>query len=180
MSAILSIQVQVLPKLEQNKTLSERTSIIIQSRMMAFRGKKVSGNETGSVYALPSVLEAVLASIQLQQAFRKEAISDISIGIHTNSSDPGDLDFHPLDLEVLSRILVLGATNTVVMSEPVLEHLKKHPEFQTSKVGKIHNKAYPGGLSVYALNGYGLGKLPGTRFYEKLKARLKFASALLF
>lgn len=180
MSAILSIQVQALPKLEQNNTLTERLPVIIQSRMMAFRGRKVSENETESIYTLPSVLEAVLASIQLQQVFRKESFSDIRIGIHINSSDPGDLDCHPLDLEVLCRILVLGAANTVVMSEPVLEHLKKHPEFQSSKVGKIHNKAYPGGLSVYALNGYGLGKLPGTRFYEKLKARLKFASAFLF
>ncbi len=179
MSAILCIQVQALPNPEKNNTLYERLSALIQSRMVAFRGRMVSGNETESMYTLPSVLEAVLVSIQLQQVFRKEGLSFVSIGIHTNASDPAGLDLSALDLEVLGRILPIAAANTVVLSEPVVDHLKKHPEFQASKVGKIHNRAYPGGLTVYALNGYGLGKLPGTRFYEKLKARLKLASAFL-
>jgi hypothetical protein len=174
MPALLSIQIQ--PKPEPHATLSGRFSPVLQSRMQAFRGKKISGNEFESLYALPSVLEAVLVSIQLQQTFRKEGLAEAKIGLHADLSLNADQPVRPMDLDILDRILDLGAANTVVMSEPVAEQINNHPEFRSGKIGKIHHKAYAGGLNVYSLHGYGLSSLPAARFYEKLKARLKIAS----
>ena len=115
---------------------------------------KYIGDGTLTIFA--SVLQGIECAVALQQAFQKNPVIPVRIGIHI-----GEVIFENKDIigdavNLTSRIQTSGIAGSVLVSEKVHEELSNHPEIVTVSLGFFYLKNVLQPVHLYAIAAEGL------------------------
>lgn len=136
--------------------LMNRYESVLQKAVLQYGGKVINDYGDGSLCLFSSALEAVEASIAIQQDLRQLPAVPLRIGLHIgevifeNGKVMGD------GVNIASRIQTLGLANTVLVSGEIYSKIRNHPELICVPAGTFRFKNIDEPVMVYAMACAGL------------------------
>ena len=127
----------------------------------------------GLLLTFNTSVEAVLCSIEIQEASKSIPNLDLRIGIHQGEVVFQGDDMVGDDVNIASRIEPFSASGGIAISGRVNASLERDPKFQTSYIGKPKLKGVSQSVKVYCITSHGLPKTDVAKITAKLEPPTK-------
>lgn len=119
-------------------------------------GKVLNYYGDGSLCTFPSVTEALICAMELQNELQSVPAVPLRIGLHVGEVFFEDKKALGDGVNVASRIQSLGQANTILFSKEIFDKIKNHPEFKPVSLGQFIFKNVNEPMEVFALANEGL------------------------
>ena len=126
----------------------------LEAAIAAHGGELVQYLGDGSLSTFSSVVEAVSAAVEVQQALREDV--PLRIGVHEGEIAFDDQGIYGDSVNVAARVMGLGTAGSILVSEKVHDELKNQRDFSTASLGQFGLKNIKHPLVLYAVEGTGL------------------------
>lgn len=124
-----------------------------------FKGKVIKYMGDGTLTIFDSAIQAVRCAIALQQAFTKEPVIPVRIGVHIGEVIVENQDVIGDAVNLSSRIQAAGIAGSVFISEKVRDEIYNHVDIVTVSLGAYSLKNVLNPIKLYAIAADGL-KVP--------------------
>ena len=126
----------------------------LEAAIAAHGGELVQYLGDGSLNTFPSVVGAVSAAVEVQQALREDV--PLRIGVHQGEIAFDAQGIYGDSVNIAARVMGLGTAGSVLVSEKVHDELKNQRDFSTASLGQFGLKNIKHPLVLYAVEGTGL------------------------
>ena len=134
----------------------------------------------GLLLTFNTTVEAVLCSIEIQEASKSIPNLDLRIGIHQGEVVFQGDDMVGDDVNIASRIEPFSAAGGIAISGRVNASLERDPKFKTNYIGQPKLKGVSQSVKVYCITSHGLPKTDVTKITAKLEPETKTKKLSLF
>ena len=129
------------------------------SLIPSYGGRIIQFTGDGMMCFFNSAVDAVLASIEIQQQMQQEPVVPLRIGIHSGDVIIEDDNIIGDSVNLASRIESFALPGSVLISEKVVQEIKNKPGIQTVSMGKYIFKNVSTPVEIFAVSNEGL-KVP--------------------
>jgi TolB-like protein/tetratricopeptide (TPR) repeat protein len=126
------------------------------SLIPSYGGRIIQFAGDGMMCLFNSAVDAVLASIEIQQQMQQEPVVPLRIGIHSGDVIIEDNDIIGDSVNLASRVESFASPGSVLISEKVLQEIKNKPGIQTVSMGKYSFKNVSAPVEIFAICTAGL------------------------
>ncbi|MBL0130824.1 MAG: hypothetical protein IPP43_06625 [Chitinophagaceae bacterium] len=142
----------------------------------------------GMLLSFPTVSDAILAAIKIQEACATAKDISLRIGIHYGEIIFENQDIYGDVVNIASRIQTLGVPGSILFSKNIANEIKNKTEFQLAALGSFHFKNVDEPMEIFALSNPGLivprqadmqGKLQTPHTKIKNKKKIWIAASFL-
>ena len=127
----------------------------------------------GLLLTFNTSVEAVLCSIEIQEASKSIPNLDLRIGIHQGEVVFQGNDMVGDDVNIASRIEPFSASGGIAISGRVNASLERDPKFETIYIGEPKLKGVSQSVKVYCITSHGLPKTDVAKITAKLESPTK-------
>ena len=107
----------------------------LEAAIAAHGGELVQHLGDGSLSTFSSVVGAVSAAVEVQQALREDV--PLRIGVHEGEIAFDDQGIYGDSVNVAARVMGLGTAGSILVSEKVHDELKNQRDFSTASLGQF-------------------------------------------
>ncbi|WP_373520979.1 adenylate/guanylate cyclase domain-containing protein [Aquiflexum sp.] len=133
-------------------------------------GRLIKELGDGMLLSFPSVSEAMLAAMNIQQACEKISEINLRIGIHYGEIIFENNDVFGDAVNIASRIQTLGVPGSILFSKSIANEIKNKSGFELTSLGSFDFKHVDEPMEIFALSNPGFAVPKKTEMDGKLKS----------
>lgn len=177
LAAILFADIQGFTALVQQdenlaKNIKDKFHKILESDLRNHHGRIVQLSGDGALCIFKSAVDAVLASIEIQQKMLEEPKVPLRIGIHLGDVIIEGKDVFGDGVNIASRVESFAVPGSVFISDIVFREIRNHNDIKAISLGKYEFKNVEGLIEIYAISNAGLVVPLQKKLIGKGKARI--------
>ncbi|MEO6168561.1 MAG: adenylate/guanylate cyclase domain-containing protein [Chitinophagales bacterium] len=167
LSAIISADIEGYTALMQKdealaKILLDKFQLCIKNICSKYDGRIIELIGDGAFCVFANAVEAVRASIAIQQEMMRDPKVRLRIGIHYGTVLFEYDKVYGDELDIVSSIESLGVAGSILISEKVLEEIKSQQDIKCISLGVVHLRNVKTPMAIAAINNPGL-VVPGKK-----------------
>jgi adenylate cyclase len=161
LAAILFADIQDFTALVQQdesnaKIVQDKFHKVLENGVRNHHGRVIHFKGDGGCCIFRSAVDAVLASIEVQQQMLHEPKVPLRIGIHVGDIIVEEKDIFGDGVNIASRVESFALPGSIFITENVFHEIRNHPDIKTTPIGKFEFKNVKEYIEIYAISNPGL------------------------